>query len=316
VITLSAAGGNNCDFSSIFKTVVGPRGKRLAKRSRHDELLTYGWAKTQSASHRLDVDDFATAIRGLSVEMSSRSGTAHLGSVLSCADILAVVFASKTVLPEQTHEEPVPFVLSKGHAALGLYSSMLLTSSISPSDFLSYAEVGSAFEEHPSHRIPGVPLSTGSLGHGLAFMAGKTQGRRALGKRRGGIVLLSDGECNEGTVWEAALYAAAKEIGGLVAIVDENRLQATGPTSETFGSASIAEIFRSFGWVGIEVDGHNTTTLESAVSEGLSSDIPYFIVAQTLKGKGISFMEDDNNWHYRSPSSQEVGKALEELGIS
>lgn len=279
-------------------------------------LLTHEWVKKKVGDAILSSTDFSAAIRGLSIEMCGWAKTAHLGSVLSCADILSVVFSGQEEDLQVNRGEAPFFILSKGHAALGLYSSMLLKSMISLQDFLSYAQAGSALEEHPSHRIPDVLLSTGSLGHGLGFMAGKIQGSNFFGKRRGGIVLMSDGECNEGTVWEAALYSAAKKIEGLVAVIDANGFQATGPSSETFGLARVGEIFRGFGWVGVEVDGHNVAALKGAISEGLSSRTPFFVVAHTVKGKGVSFMEDDNNWHYRSPSPSEVGNALKELGIA
>ena len=125
---------------------------------------------------------------------------------------------------------------------------------------------------------------------------------------------MSDGECNEGTVWEAALYAAAKNVTGLVAIIDSNKFQATGPTQETYGDAQLYDMFSSFGWNGREVDGHNSTEIAEAVDIGLTADTPYFLIAHTTKGKGVTFMEGDNNWHYRAPSEAEITAALSELG--
>jgi len=290
-----------------------PGGSSSAGWNDNKRLVSYEKFLRTSSSSPLSLEEYATAIRGLSIEMCGAAATAHLGSVLSCADILSVVFQNGQRKTSDAADSP-DFILSKGHAALGLYSALLLNSVISLSEFLSYAKKGSALEEHPSHHIPSVPISTGSLGHGLGFMAGRLQGKKIQQNPSSGIVLMSDGECNEGTVWEAALYAAAKKLGGLVAIVDSNGFQATGRTAETYGRARLSEMFSSFGWQGREVDGHNLDEMTQAVNLGLSSDTPYFVIAHTVKGKGVSFMEDDNNWHYRAPSESDVTAALVELG--
>ena len=257
-------------------------------------------------------ETYASLIRGLSVEMSSIKGTSHLGSVLSCADALAVSSTLARLAPEGV----VEIVLSKGHAALGLYASLLLEGKIGQELFLSFSDDGSVLEEHPNHYIQGVDFPTGSLGHGLALMAGRILGARLQQQSKQGIVVLSDGECNEGTVWEAVLFSAAKRLGGLVAIVDANGFQATGPTAETYGEIRLVDMFRGFGWEGEEIDGHDHQELMRSIREGLEGSKPYFVVAHTTKGKGVSWMESDNNWHYRVPTEAEVVAALEELGIT
>lgn len=253
----------------------------------------------------------ASVIRGLSVEMSSLKKTSHLASVLSCADILAV----SSVLAREEPDGQIEVVLSKGHAALGLYAVLFLEGKIDEGMFLSFSDEESVLEEHPNHEVPGVEFPTGSLGHGLGLMAGRVMGSMLQGGRRTGIVVMSDGECNEGTVWEAVLFAAARKLGGLVVVIDANGFQATGPTSESFGSVRLSEIFHGFGWEGEEINGHSHTELSSSIRRGLNNPTPYFVVANTVKGKGVSWMEGDNNWHYRIPTDAEVRLALEELEI-
>lgn len=258
-----------------------------------------------------DTGSYAKLIRGIAIEMSSRKQAPHLGSVLSCADILAVVASAVGI----SSVSRIETVLSKGHAALGLYATLFLNGIIDEELLLSYTEEGSVLEEHPNHEIPGVQFPTGSLGHGLSLMTGRLLGSQISGEAMNGVVILSDGECNEGTVWEAALFASAKRVRGLVAIVDANGFQATGPTTESYGSVVLADAFRGFGWIGEEIDGHDHDALKCAINRGLAHEGPYFIVAHTIKGKGVSFMEGDNNWHYRIPDEVEVAESLRQLGI-
>jgi transketolase len=267
--------------------------------------------RTNEVEHLEDTGAFSRLIRGIAIELSSRKQAPHLGSVLSCADVLAVVASHARA----SGESRIETVLSKGHAALGLYAALFLDGIISEELLLSYTEAGSVLEEHPNHDVPGVQFPTGSLGHGLSLMTGRLLGAQILGEARNGVVILSDGECNEGTIWEAALFASANRVRGLVAIVDANGFQATGPTSESYGSVLLEEAFRGFGWSGEEVDGHDHNALKSAVARGLDHEAPYFIIAHTVKGRGVSFMEGDNNWHYRIPSEIEVTQSLQQLGI-
>jgi transketolase len=247
-------------------------------------------------------------IRAFSVIISGEKATPHLGSVLSCAEILAS--AKKISLD---HNGEIKVLLSKGHAALGLYVYMFIHGQISIGELLTFAESDSIFEEHPNPKVPGIDFPSGSLGHGLGLMSGFIAGSRIQNKSVGGIVIMSDGECNEGTVWEAALFAKAKNLAGLVAIIDSNGWQATGQTSETYGTNSLKAMFEGFGWNGVVVDGHKQAELLACIHQGLGESSPFFIVAETVKGKGVSFMEDDNNWHYRIPSESEVQLALAEI---
>jgi len=285
--------------------------RTLSEDSHRAVLSTVAYLRSAGESARATTESVAALIRGLSVEMAGLKKTSHLASVLSCADTLAV----SSRLAKESREEAVEIVLSKGHAALGLYASLFLDHKVEEQSFLSFSDEGSILEEHPNHQIPGVEFPTGSLGHGLSLMAGRILGARMQGQRKQGIVVLSDGECNEGTVWEAVLFSTAKMLGGLVAVVDANGFQATGPTTETYGQTELVEMFRGFGWEGEEVDGHDHHELRRAILKGLENPGPYFVVARTIKGKGVSWMEADNNWHYRVPSEAEVTAALGELGI-
>lgn len=282
----------------------------IARKRR--SLSTIAFLRELGETPPASTEIYAALIRGLSVEMSGIKGTSHLGSVLSCADVLAVASSLARDAPEGV----VEIVLSKGHAALGLYSSLFLDRKIGEEMFLSFSDDGSLLEEHPNHHIEDVEFPTGSLGHGLSLMAGRILGARLQQQIKQGIVVLSDGECNEGTVWEAVLFSAAKRLGGLVAIVDANGFQATGPTTETYGHLQLVDMFRGFGWDGEEVDGHDHRELERSIGKGLQSSRPYFVIAHTTKGKGVSWMEADNNWHYRVPNEAEVVAALTELGLS
>lgn len=278
-------------------------------------LISFAALAREDPTRLSDPVFFSTMVRGLSVEMSHKTGAAHLGSVLSCADILGSYFST---LREDGNLDFLlsNFVLSKGHAALGLYAGLFLLGKITTAELLSYCQKGSVFEEHPNHKVPGVSSPTGSLGHGLGFMIGRLIGFRSRNIEASGVVVMSDGECNEGSVWEAALFASAKSVGGLVAIIDANGFQATGPSTESYGAVQIEEMFSGFGWLGHKVDGHNHLALQHAITRGLASEKPNFVVAETTKGQGVSFMEDDNNWHYRSPNEAEVNMALVELGLS
>ena len=278
-------------------------------------LISFAALAKEEPDRLSDPVFFSTMVRGISVEMSNRTGAAHLGSVMSCADILGSYFST---LRDDDNVDFVlsNFVLSKGHAALGLYAGLFLLGKITTAELLSYCQAGSVFEEHPNHKVPAVSSPTGSLGHGLGFMVGRLVGFRSQNIEASGVVLMSDGECNEGSVWEAALFASAKSVGGLVAIVEANGFQATGRSTESYGAVKIEEMFSGFGWVGQRVDGHDHSALQQAVTGGLASEKPNFVVAETTKGQGVSFMEDDNNWHYRSPNEAEVNMALVELGLS
>jgi len=259
----------------------------------------------------------AKDIRRQAVMMSHRSRAAHLGSSMSCADVLAAAYWGVLRVDPANPADPDRdrFILSKGHAASSLFATLALRGFFPLEALEDYAQPGCHMEEHPTpHSAPGVEAATGSLGHGLPIGAGMALGARIAGRPTRVFVLMSDGEQNEGSVWEAAMFAAGQRLGNLCAIIDFNRWQATGRSCEVMCLEPLAGKWRAFGWSVVEVDGHDVAALADAMS-GLPdpSGKPLAIVAHTVKGKGVSFMEDDNNWHYRAPNDDELARALAEL---
>ncbi len=266
-----------------------------------------------------DLAALARQIRGRLVAMSHAARTPHLGSALSCVDILVAIYWGVLRVDPTNPTDPSRdrFLLSKGHAATTLYAALAKRGFFAESLLEAFNTAGSPLAEHPSpHGIPGVEAATGSLGHGLSLALGMALAGRIGGLKYRCYVLLSDGECEEGTVWEAAMFAAAQRLDHVVVVVDYNRWQATGRSEEIMALAPLADKWRAFGWIAHEVDGHDLHALQSvlgAVPDG--SGRPVAVIAHTVKGKGISFMEDDNNWHYRVPTADEVRTAREELGL-
>ncbi|MCG2586652.1 transketolase [Massilia sp. TS11] len=267
----------------------------------------------------ISTQELAARFRATAVEMSHRAGAAHLASSLSVIDIVAVLYHSVLRLDPANPKWPERdrFILSKGHAASAQYAALAWKGFISEADLLTYGKAGSLLEEHPTPKLPGVETATGSLGHGLSCGAGMALAGRIHGKDYRTFVAMSDGECNEGSVWEAALFAAANQLQGLCAFVDFNKWQATGRSREVLGLDPLAEKFRTFGWKVHEIDGHDHAALLHAVQDVRAGvGAPTMVVCHTVKGKGVSFMEDDNNWHYRIPTEEEVAKAKAELGVA
>jgi transketolase len=251
--------------------------------------------------------------------MSHDAGTPHLGSALSCVDILVAAYWNVLQIDPSNPDAPDRdrFILSKGHAASALYA-VLAERGFFPADWLSdFARHGARLAEQPApHCAPGVELATGSLGHGLPVATGIALAARILQRSHRVIACLSDGECNEGTVWEAALFAAAQRLSHLTVVVDYNKWQATGRSDEIMALPSLREKWAAFGWNSLEVDGHDIQALTTAfLSAPAPSGKPTAIIAHTIKGKGVPFMEDDNNWHYRIPKAEEISKAALALGL-
>ncbi len=270
-----------------------------------------------------DLDDLralARKIRGRLVQMSSVAKTPHLGSSLSCVDILVAAYWGVLRIDPANPLDPGRdrFILSKGHAATALYAALAHRGLFAPSLLDSFNCHGGPLGEHPSlHCVPGVEASTGSLGHGLSLALGMALAQRIQKLQSRVFVLMSDGECQEGTVWEAAMFAPARRIDNVAVIVDYNKWQATGRTDEIMAMEPLAEKWRAFGWTAHEVDGHDLAALLrvlASVPDG--SGRPVAVIAHTVKGKGVSFMEDDNNWHYRIPTADEVRAAHQELGLT
>ncbi|HLP07695.1 MAG TPA: transketolase [Opitutaceae bacterium] len=265
----------------------------------------------------------ASELRGLILDLSFRGRTPHLGSSLSCADIVALLYNEYLRIDPVRPDDPDRdrFILSKGHAATTLYAALALHGFLPMEELeTTYAHPGSRLPEHPSWRcVPGVEASTGSLGHGLCVGLGLALGLRIRRSPGRVFVLMSDGECNEGSVWEAAMAAPAWAINPLCAIVDFNGWQATGRSREVLALESIDRKFEAFGWRTCRVDGHDLAALRAALAgfgEDPTDRRPLAIIADTVKGRGVSFMEDDNNWHYRLPTADEVRRGKLELGLS
>lgn len=239
-------------------------------------------------------------------ELSHQAKAAHLGSSLSCVDILSVIFFSNLFKFDIKKNTLDKFILSKGHAAAALYSCLALKNFISKTDLIKYGKNNSVYEEHPNKKINGVICSTGSLGHGLSFSCGVTLGEKITNRNNKNLVLLSDGECNEGSVWEAAGFASSKKLNNLIALIDFNNWQATGRSREIFGG-EIKKKWKAFGWNTQEINGNNVKQIYGALKKAKKSkEKPTAIICNTIKGKGINFMEDDNNWHYRVPNLKEL----------
>lgn len=260
---------------------------------------------------------FAAAIRSHAVRMVHRVNASHIGGCLSMADLLAVLYGNiLRVRPEEAAwPERDRFILSKGHACAAVYATLALKSFFPVEELNQFGKDGSHLMTHISHKVPGVEFSTGSLGHGLPFGCGKALAAKRQRKSWRTFVMLSDGELDEGSNWEAILFAPHHRLDNLVAIVDYNKIQSLGSVQEVLDLHALAEKFRAFNWAVREIDGHNHAEISTALN-----DLPFVpgkpscLIAHTVKGKGVDYMENKLLWHYRSPSAEQVGEALKQLG--
>jgi transketolase len=265
---------------------------------------------------RLDPERLARRVRLHAVRMTAMGRSSHVGSVLSCADILATLYGAvmKYRPAEPKWEGRDRFVMSKGHAGAGVYATLAEVGFLSMQVLETHCQNGSTLCGHVStHGIPGVEFSTGSLGHGLPVGTGMAYALQARMSPVRTFVLLSDGELDEGSNWEAFLFAAHHRLAGLCAIVDYNKIQSLAPVSETLGLEPLVDKLVAFGWEVRECDGHDHGALEAATRPS-SAGRPVAVVAHTVKGRGVSFMENSVLWHYRSPQGDELAAALKELG--
>jgi len=261
------------------------------------------------------LQQLAAHVRHDIVKMSNRAGSAHLASALSCADILTAVYGGvmKIDPTEPLDPDRDRLILSKGHAVSALYAILAHRGFLPVEELETYNEDGGHLPEQPSPGCaPGVEWATGSLGHGLNVGIGMALAARIQRRSYRTFVVLSDGECNEGSTWEGAMFAPAHQLSSLTVIVDYNKWQATGRSEEILSLKPLREKWEAFGWDAVEFDGHDLEVLtrELAVT---GQGKPRALIAHTIKGKGVSFMQDDNNWHYRSPTDEEVALAKEEL---
>jgi transketolase len=262
----------------------------------------------------------ARDLRARIIETSSKAGIPHLGSCLSCVDILtALYFAVLRIDPANPRDATRDrFILSKGHGAPALFQVLAKRGFYPESMLDTYGQDGGVFAEHPPtpDHLAGIEAATGSLGHGLPIGLGMALAGRIQERAYNVYAVLSDGECNEGSVWEAAMLAAAQRVSNLCVVIDFNKWQATGRSREIMALDPLADKWRAFGWNVTEVDGHDMAALLNVLQQHPADNgKPTAIIAHTVKGKGVSFMEDDNNWHYRIPTADEVVKSRQELGV-
>lgn len=267
----------------------------------------------------MDSRELAKRIRKHALRMTSRGGSSHIAAVFSMADLIAVLYSAvMRVDPKQPGwPERDRFILSKGHAGAGVYAALAELGFFPIEKLDTHYQDGSDLSGHVSHRgIPGVELSTGSLGHGLSVAAGMAYAARLDSRSHRVFTLLSDGECDEGSNWEAILFAAHFKLNNLVAIVDYNKIQSLGTVAETLALEPFVEKWTSFGWEVREVDGHDHAALLPALGAPAISARPVCVIAHTIKGKGVSFMENTVLWHYRTAKGEEYDRALKELDRS
>ena len=265
----------------------------------------------------------ANAMRHDIIAMLGEAGTGHPGGSLSATDIMATIFYSGLLgwdASDPKNPERDRFVLSKGHAAPALYALLMRQGFLSRDELGTLRKLGSRMQGHPDcHKAPGVEVCTGSLGQGLSVSAGMALGLKLDAARTGEPVrrvfcLLGDGELQEGQNWEAAMFAAHRGLDNLVAIVDWNNLQIDGNVSSVCAVAPLKEKFSAFGWHVIETDGHDVAAVRAALEEAVAHEgEPVAIVAKTVKGKGVSFMEDQVSWHGNAPSAEQTEQALAEI---
>ncbi len=264
-----------------------------------------------------DTRDLARRVRHDVLEMTSRGGSSHVGSALSIVDILAVLYGR--IMQVDPRQPGCPkrdrFILSKGHAGAAVYAVLAECGFFDPQQLVEHYQNGSSFSGHVSHRgIPGVELSTGSLGHGLPVGTGMAYAAKLRDSSHQVFVLLSDGELDEGSNWESILFAAHHGLDNLVAIVDYNKLQSLDSVAATLNLEPLSDKWTSFGWQTVEVDGHDHPALTKVLQKlPAETGKPTCVIAHTVKGKGVSFMENSVLWHYRTARGEELEAARREL---
>jgi len=265
----------------------------------------------------MDTKLLAKNVRLHALRMTSKGGSSHIGAALSIVDILAVLYGKilcyKADEPDWKMRDR--FILSKGHAGASVYATLAECSFFPIQKLESHYQNGSDLSGHISHKgVPGVEISTGSLGHGLGIGVGMAYALKRSGSNQRVFVLLSDGECDEGSNWEAILFAQHHKLDNLVAIVDYNKIQSLGLVEETIRLEPFADKWNAFNWAVRSINGHDHTEITKAFSNlPFNKGKPTVVIADTVKGKGVSFMENSVLWHYRCARGQEFNEALMEL---
>jgi len=270
----------------------------------------------------MKLKNFTTIVRQDILKMIHNAKSGHPGGALSCVDILAVLYKKILNVPKDwdksiDFKNRDRFILSKGHASAALYSTLARCGFFSPDLLLGFRILGSKLQGHPSSRVnlAGVEVSTGSLGQGLSIGVGLCLAMKLDKINSKTYVLLGDGEMQEGSVWESLMNANNQKLNNLVVIIDKNNLQIDGNTNDVKTLEPLDEKLKAFGFEVCEIDGHNYDEIEQALLNAKKSDKLYAIIANTIKGKGVSFMENNASWHGKAPNDVELQKALEELNV-
>jgi len=266
----------------------------------------------------MDYTKISKDIRKKILKMMYESQTSHIGSCLSCVEILTILYFRILKIDPKNPltEKRDRFILSKGHGAAALYATLGQRGFFPEKILDTYCQDGGKLPGHSTRNcVSGVEVSTGSLGHGLPMGVGMAVAAKNDGKDYRIFVLMSDGECEEGSVWEAAMFATHHKLDNLIGIIDYNKLQAFGRTNEIMALEPLKDKWSAFGWEVKEVNGHNFSDMEKALSKiPFKKGKPSLLIAHTIKGKGISFMEDKLEWHYKNLTEGEYELALKELG--
>lgn len=267
-------------------------------------------------TQQISNQQFAANIRISTAQMVSHANSAHIGSSFSMADIIAVLYNEVLNITPTNPNWSLRdrFILSKGHACAIVYAALAEKGFINKVELSTYAQDGSPLMAHISHKVPGVEFSTGSLGHGLPFGVGKALGAKINKELWQTFVLLGDGEVAEGSNWESLLFAAHHKLSNLTVIVDVNNLQSLTSTSKTLNLNPLDRKLRAFGINVVTIDGHSYEEISTALlSSKMKSNKPTVILAKTIKGKGVDFMENKVEWHYRSPNAEQLKEAVRQL---
>ena len=259
--------------------------------------------------------ELAWQIRRHAIEMVHHAHASHIGGILSVADIVAVLYSDIVHMNPDSSKDPNRdrVILSKGHNGVALYAALAEMGFFPISELEKYGDNGCQFSCHVSHKdVPGIELSTGSLGHGVCVACGMALHARRREKEYRVYAIVGDGECNEGSVWETAMLAAQEHLSQLTVVVDCNGMQAMGNCADVLNMKPMETKWDSFGWYVESVDGHDHNALRKAFSNS-SGDKPKVILAYTTKGKGVSFMENELLWHYRDPQGEDYARAVAEL---
>jgi transketolase len=261
-------------------------------------------------------DAFARELRRIVLEQSKRANVGHIGSALSIADLVAVLYSDVLRGVGAEDRERDRFVLSKGHAALALYAALYLRGVIGDGELDAFCGDGTLLGTHPERELRGVDFTSGSLGQGLSTACGAALAARLDGSERRAYCLLSDAECNEGSTWEAAMFAGHRRLANLVAIVDANGQQALGYTRDVLDLEPLAERWRAFGWEACELDGHEHAAIRAALEQPSADGKPRVLVARTEFGHGVSFMTNRIEWHYLPLDEEQYRLALAEVAAA